>query len=716
MSDILRRTAIEPAAKQNISNLFSDKTIENQFVYFSSGTKISWYLKAHIQYQSKPDKFTKISVSKELNTFMSSHNGSQKASAAGLLIALGIIYGDIGTSPLYTMQAIVGSEQITLDLVYGAVSCIFWTLTLQTTLKYVILILNADNNGEGGILALYTLIKKNAKWLIFPAIIGASTLLADGIITPPMSVSSAIEGLKIIYPDIETLPIVLGIITVLFIIQIFGTTLVGRAFGPVMTIWFLMLFILGAAQVIDHPEILKALNPYYAYQLLTTHPQGFWLLGAVFLCTTGAEALYSDLGHCGKGNIRVSWIFVKSCLVINYFGQGAWLAMHAGEFLSGRKPFYEIMPGWWLLAGISIATMAAVIASQALITGSFTLVSEAIRLNLWPKVRLIYPSNQKGQLYVPSVNWLLWAGCVSIVLYFQESSRMEAAYGLAITLTMIMTTLLFSYYLYAAKTSRVIIALFIVVYLAIELSFLAANLLKFAHGGWVSLLLAFLIAAVMALWLKANEIKHRLTEFVDLKQHIASLKELSNDISIPKYATHLIFMSNAETENEIESKIIYSIFQKRPKRADIFWFVHVETTNEPYTMDYYVNVLAEDDVIKITFRLGFRIEQRINLFLRKVVEDMVQNNEVDVTSRYESLNRQNVKGDFRFVVLERFLSVENDLPWFEEFVMKFYFTIKGITNSEAKWFGLDNSSVKIEKVPLVIRPSKKIRMNRVYQD
>ncbi|MCF2447099.1 KUP/HAK/KT family potassium transporter [Dyadobacter sp. CY345] len=639
---------------------------------------------------------------------------SSKASAAGLLIALGIIYGDIGTSPLYTMQAIIGTERISLDLIYGAVSCIFWTLSLQTTLKYVILILRADNNGEGGILALYTLIRKNAKWLIVPAIIGASTLLADGIITPPMSVSSAIEGLRIIYPEIETMPIVIGIITLLFIIQIFGTTLVGRAFGPVMTIWFLMLFVLGAAQVIQHPEILKALNPYYAYNLLVSQPNGFWLLGAVFLCTTGAEALYSDLGHCGKGNIRVSWIFVKSCLVINYFGQGAWLALHAGELLDGRKPFYEIMPGWWLIAGISIATMAAVIASQALISGSFTLISEAIRLNLWPKVRLIYPSDQKGQLYVPSLNWLLWAGCIGVVLYFEESTHMEAAYGLAITLTMIMTTVLFSFYLFVIKKNKIAAGVFLLVYLAIEISFLAANLLKFSHGGWVSLLLALVIAAVMGLWLKAHYIKLRLTEFVDLKRHISSLKELSNDISIPKYATHLIFMSNADQEDEIESKILYSIFQKRPKRADIYWFVHVETTNEPYTMDYHVNVMAEDDVIKITFRLGFRIEQRINLFLRKVVEDMVLNKEVDVTSRYESLNRQNVMGDFRFVVLERFLSVENDLSWFDEFVMKFYFSIKSITNSEAKWFGLDSSSVKTEKVPLVIRPNRNIRMHRVY--
>lgn len=645
---------------------------------------------------------------------MGSHKHLDKASAAGLLVALGIIYGDIGTSPLYVMQAVIGTNKITNDVVYGAVSCIFWTLTLQTTIKYVILILRADNKGEGGILALFALVRRRAAWLTVPAIIGASTLLADGIITPPISVSSAVEGLRILYPDIQTIPIVIGILTLLFIIQVFGTTIVGRAFGPVMMIWFVMLAVLGVSQVIDHPEIMKSLSPVYAYQLLANHTGGFWMLGAVFLCTTGAEALYSDLGHCGRGNIRISWVFVKTCLILNYFGQGAWLIVHSGDLLNGRKPFYEIMPDWWLLPGIGIATMAAIIASQALITGSFTLISEAIRLNFWPKVRLVYPSDKKGQLYVPSVNWLLWAGCIGIVLYFKESSYMEAAYGLAITLTMIMTTILMSVYLYVKRVSKWMVAVFLVIYLAIEGSFLAANLLKFTHGGWVSLVLATVIGMVIAVWLKAYYIKLRLTEFESLEKYIGKLKELSNDISIPKYSTHLIFMSNAARESEIETKIIYSIFYKRPKRADIYWFVHVETTDEPYTMDYHVNILAEDDVIKVTFRLGFRIEQRINLFFRKVVEDMVLNKEVDITSRYESLSRQNITGDFRFIVLKRYLALENNLPFMEELIMKIYFGIKSTTTSEDKWFGLDSSSVKVEKVPLVLTPSQKIRMKRVY--
>ncbi len=635
-------------------------------------------------------------------------------SAAGLLVAMGIIYGDIGTSPLYTLRAIVGPDRIIQsDVVLGALSCIFWTLTLQTSVKYVILILRADNRGEGGIFALYALVRRHARWLTLPAILGGAALLADGIITPPISVSSAVEGLRQIYPDIETIPIVIGILTVLFLIQALGTSVVGTTFGPIMLVWFTMLAALGIVQLVQAPGILAALNPYHAWWLLTQYPGGFWLLGSVFLCTTGAEALYSDMGHCGRGNIRLSWIFVKTALLLNYFGQGAWLLGIEGQKLADRIPFYQVMPAWFLTIGIIIATAATVIASQALISGSFTLISEAIRLNFWPKVRLRYPTVQKGQLFIPSINGLLWAGCVGIVLYFKESSNMEAAYGLAITLTMLMTTLLFAYYLYIKKYSPWGVLLFLTVYLTLEGAFLVANLVKFPHGGWVSVLIGASIAGVMYIWLRAFQIKLRLTEYVRIDQFIQSIKELSRDISIPKYATHIVFMSNAARQSEIESKIIYSIFQKRPKRADIYWFVHVDTTDDPYTMEYKVNTIATDDCYKVTFRLGFRVEQRINLFFRKVIEDMVKNHEVDITSRYESLNRQNVIGDFRFVVLEKFLSFENDLPASERIIMNLYFWVKSFTTSEDRWFGLDSSSVKIEKVPLVIRPVENVKLKRI---
>ncbi|MFQ3575068.1 MAG: KUP/HAK/KT family potassium transporter [Cytophagales bacterium] len=641
-----------------------------------------------------------------------SHNA---LTAGGLLVSLGIIFGDIGTSPLYVLKAIMGNEPIQEYLVYGGLSAIFWTLTLQTTTKYVVLVLRADNNGEGGIFSLYALVRRRVKWLTIPAMIGGSTLLAEGIITPPISVSSAIEGLNIINPDIPTIPITIGIISLLFLFQRFGTKVVGRFFGPVMFVWFSMLATLGIINLMKMPEILKAINPYYTYELLRLHPGGILVLGAVFLCTTGAEALYSDLGHCGRQNIRVSWIFVKTALLLNYFGQGAWILTQNTGSISGN-PFYGVMPSWFLPFGISIATLAAIVASQALISGSFTLISEAIRLNFWPKLKLNFPSDLKGQLYVPALNTMLWLGCVAVVLYFKESEKMEAAYGLSVTITMLMTTMLYSNFLVMKRVKRIYVLLFLALYLAIESAFFSANLLKFMHGGFVTIIIGGLLVTIMYVWHKATEIKNRLTEYDKMTKYMGAMKELSNDTSIPKYATNLVFMTSSNSKEKLETKIAYSIFYRQPKRADIYWFVHVDTTDEPYTMEYKVDILAPEDVVWVTFRLGFRVEQRINLYFRKVVEDMVKNNEVDITSRYASLARQNVSGDFRFVVMEKYLSSENELPVFDQIIMETYFFIKQFTISEKRWFGLDTSQVTIEKVPLLIRPVGNVELTRIKSE
>ena len=639
-----------------------------------------------------------------------------KLTVAGLIVTLGIIYGDIGTSPLYVLNAIVDEKVITKELIYGALSCIFWTLTLQTTIKYVIITLNADNNGEGGIFSLYALVRRRRPYLIFPAIIGGCALLADGVITPPISVSAAIEGLRIIKPDIQTLPIVIAVITFLFLIQRVGTTVVGKAFGPIMLLWFGMLAYLGIANIVSHPDVLKCLNPYYAYNLLVNYKEGFWILGAVFLCTTGAEALYSDLGHCGKHNIRASWTFVKIALLLNYFGQGANLLIHEGKTLQelGINPFYNLMTPEFLPFGIAIATSAAIIASQALISGSFTLISEAIRLNVWPKVSIKYPSNMKGQLYVPSINWILWLGCIGVVLYFKESEKMEAAYGLAITITMLMTSLLLANYLRAQKINSYLVFGTLAIYLCIEGSFLTANLVKFMHGGWVTLVISSLFIFIMWIWFKGRKIKNRLTEFVQLKKYIPILAQLSNDQSVAKFATHLVYLTSADTINEVESKIMYSILQKQPKRADIYWFVHIHVDDNPYTRQYKVDHIVANDIIKIEFKLGFRVEQKINFYFRKVVEELVKNSEVDVTSRYTSLREQNITGDFRFVVLQRHLSHENELSSYERWIMSMYFMFDKFSLSEAKAFGLDTSSVLIEKVPLLITPAKELKLQRVF--
>jgi KUP system potassium uptake protein len=612
------------------------------------------------------------------------------------------------------MDAIVGDKVISKELILGGLSCIFWTLTLQTTVKYVMITLRADNNGEGGIFSLFSLVRRKYKFLVIPAMIGGAALLADGIITPPLSISSAIEGLRIYDPDIPTVQIVMAILVLLFLVQRFGTKKVGWFFGPIMFIWFGMLAVLGAIHIVKLPSVLIAVNPWYAFQLLAHYKEGFWILGAVFLCTTGAEALYSDLGHCGRDNIRTSWVVVKTTLLLNYFGQGAYLLSLEGQQIH-TKTFFALMPSWFLIAGIVIATSAAIIASQALITGSFTLISEAVRLNLWPRVKLVFPSVHKGQLYVPSTNWHLMLGCLAVVWHFEESKHMEAAYGLSVTITMLMTTILLYYYLRHMRIHWVLAICMFSVYLALESSFLIANLTKFTHGGWVSLLLGFTIFTIMWVWHKANSIKNRLTEYVKLSEYYETLKELSVDNSIPKYATNLIFMTSATRVDEIESKIIYSILQKQPKRSDIYWFVHVDVTDEPYTMDYKVDILVPQDVIKVTFRLGFRVENRINLFFRKAVQELVKNKEVDITSRYDSLGRKNVAGDFRFVVIEKFLSYDNDLPVSEQIVMDAYFFLKQYANSEEKWFGLDSSMVTVEQVPMIIRPVSEMKLNRVFK-
>lgn len=644
------------------------------------------------------------------------HTKKNVVTSAGLLITLGVIFGDIGTSPLYVLSAIIGKTAIQNDVVLGSISAIFWTITLQTTMKYVILTLRADNKGEGGIFSLYALVRRTKKkWLFWPAMIGGCTLLADGIITPPISVSAAVEGLRGVpfLHEINTVPIVIIIIIGLFTIQQFGTKLVGNSFGPLMFVWFLMLGILGVRSLSTNIEVLKAVNPYYAYELLVVHPGGFWLLAAIFLCTTGAEALYSDMGHCGKQNIRVSWTFVKTCLLLNYFGQGAWLMHHEGSFLGELTPFYAIMPHWFLIPGIFISSCAAVVASQAMISGSFTLINEAIRLNFWPKVKIVYPTIMKGQLYIPSINWLLCVGCIGVVLYFREASNMEAAYGLAIVTTMLMTTILLSYFMVMKRYHPIFIIGTVVLYLTIETSFLIANLRKFSHGGWVTLLIAFMLLIVMWAWYRSRKIKNRYIEFAKLEDYLPLITGLSKDLSIPKYATHLVYLTSADRNDEIESKVVYSILQKQPKRADIYWFVHVDVVDEPYRMDYRVTHIAEEDVIRIDFKLGFRVPPRINVLFRKVVQDLVKNKEVDITSRYDSLNKKNVIGDFRFVVIEKFLSNENELPFYEKIILDIYFLLKEVSLSEEKAFGLDASAVTVEKVPLVVTPTKEIELHRI---
>lgn len=632
----------------------------------------------------------------------SQHFSLNKVTFAGLIITLGIVYGDIGTSPLYVVKAITsGAEMFDKLLVYGGLSCVFWTLTLQTSLKYILITLRADNHGEGGIFALFALMKKKSTWAAILTMIGGSALLADGVITPSITVTSSIEGLRLINPEIQVIPVVLTILTALFFIQQFGTKFIGKSFGPIMVVWFLMLGTLGFVQITTYPEILQAINPYYAIEFLRHHPNGFILLGAVFLCTTGAEALYSDLGHCGIKNIRISWIFVKISLLLNYFGQGAFLMNHPTP-VADLNPFYSIMPSWFLIPGILISTAAAVIASQALITGSYTLISEAVSLNFWPKIKVLHPTDIKGQVYIPFINWLLWASCCFVVLFFQESSGMEAAYGLSITITMIMTSMLLIHYLHEQNVNPILIGMLMLMFGTIEGSFLIANLHKFSHGGWFSIALAFSFSLLMTGWFFGRKIKNRHISFVNLNKYLHLFEDLSKDKSIPPVATNLVYIIKANHKHQVEAKVMYSIFSKQPKRAQTYWLLHVDTTNEPDTFSYEVTQIIDGTLIRVDFHLGFKVEPRINLYFKEVLKDMVANGEIKLTSSYTSLRKHFYPGDFLFINLDRIMTQDYDLSPWETIIMGLHEFTRWISINDVKALGLDTSCVIEEKVPISI--------------
>ena len=633
----------------------------------------------------------------------------------GLIVTLGIVYGDIGTSPLYVMKAIIGANKnLDINYIIGAVSCIIWTLTLQTTVKYVIITLRADNKGEGGILALYALVRKNKKkWLYVIAIIGAGTLIADGIITPAITVVSAIEGLKGLNSETPVVPISIIIISLLFFIQQVGTKAIGKSFGPMMVIWFSMLGVLGLMEIVEFTPILKAFNPYYAVNLLINYPNWFLILGAVFLCTTGAEALYSDLGHCGIRNIRVSWIFVKTTLILNYLGQGAWVISHMKSLTETTNPFYAMMPESFLIFGIIMATAAAIIASQALISGSFTIFSEGMSLNFWPRQRIKYPTEVKGQLYIPFVNWFLYVFCVIMVLYFKTSSNMEAAYGLSITITMLMTTMLLGFYLKRQNIKTIFVVPFVAVFLTIEFSFLTANMFKFIHGGWVTIMLAGIIIVVMLVWFNARIIKNKHMIFLNIKSFFQIITDISKDETIPKYSTNLVYLSKADIQTEIEGKIIYSIINKQPKRADNYWVLHIDHVDDPTTFEYTFEKMIPGILYRVNIKLGFQVQPLINLYFRQIIDELVESKEFDLISRYPSLRKNNIPGDFRFIIIHRVYNQNQGFRFKERMIMNFYNIIKHLGITDTRAYGLDTSSVSVESVPLVIKREYKSKIKRV---
>ena len=646
-----------------------------------------------------------------MNSGLSTH---KKLTAMGLLIAIGIVFGDIGTSPLYVMRTILrANPHFDANYILGAVSCIIWTLTLQTTLKYVIVALRADNKGEGGVLALFTLIRKRGyRWLFIVAILGASTLIADGVITPAITVTSAIEGLHGLSTDIPIVPIVLFIISTVFFIQRFGTGSIGTYFGPFMLVWFLLLGILGMIHVVDYPYIIKAFNPYYAIKLLASSPEWFLILGAVFLCTTGAEALYSDLGHCGRRNITISWIFVKVMLILNYMGQGAYIVSHSASMHTGINPFYAIMPNWLLIPGIIMATGAAIIASQALISGCFTIFSEAVHLNFWPTMKFKYPSVDKGQIYIPRINNLLYILCIITVLLFQTSAHMEAAYGLSITITMLTTTVMLAVYLKQRFTPHWLVIAFLLVYLLIEGFFFLANLTKFAHGGWFTIMLALIAGSTMYIWYRAWNIRRKYLKFKKLSDYYDIIRDLKADETIPKYATNLVFIRQSDSDDMVEDKLIYSIINKQPKRADHYFLVHFSNDDAPDTLNYTCHELIEQTLYAINIRVGYRVNPLMTLYLRQIVEDLIAQHRFDIRSCYPSLRKHNIAGDFRFIVLHRIYYASTVVSASDNFMLHLFGFIRHIGIDDEQALGLDTSNVTVERVPFVINNKYKQRITR----
>ncbi|AYO58063.1 potassium transporter Kup [Chryseobacterium sp. 6424] len=641
------------------------------------------------------------------NAVEGAHFDTKKLTAIGVLVSLGIVFGDIGTSPLYVMKAIVnargvGSAMPFDEYIEGALSCIIWTLTLQTTIKYVVIALKADNKGEGGILSLYSLVKRlKKKWLYIVAIIGAATLVADSVITPSLTVMSAVEGLQIYSPNTPVVAITLFILSIVFIVQQFGTASIGKFFGPVMVLWFLTLGIFGSVHIFDHVEIFKSFNPYYAYNLITHSPSAIIIMGAVFLCTTGAEALYSDLGHCGKKNIRVSWVFVKSMLILNYLGQGAWLLDNHQLVAQGINPIFGIMPAWAILPGVILATAAAIIASQAVLTGSFTMFSEAMSISFWPNQQIDYPSGIKGQMYIPKINWGLMVLCFIVVIYFKKSEHMEAAYGLTITITMLMTTLLLFFWLRRTQVFKGFAIAFIVLYLIIELGFFYANVIKFFDGGWLTMVLGGFIAVCMYAWYNGRLIKAKFIKFVKLDKYVPVIKDLKLDETIPKYATNLAFLSRAKKEDEIESKIIYSILRKQPKRADHYFILNIVNQEDPFTFKYTVDEIMPGTIYRINFLLGFKIDRRINDYFDQVLMDLTEEGAIPSRSSHPSLRAHNIPPDLKYVIIDNTYINDTLLTVKEKITLNIYNFVKYIGSDDFKAWGVSPHNVIVESAPLL---------------
>ncbi|MBQ6841619.1 MAG: KUP/HAK/KT family potassium transporter [Firmicutes bacterium] len=649
-----------------------------------------------------------------------------KFSFGMFLITIGIVYGDIGTSPMYVMKSILegngGISQVDPNFVIGALSLVIWTVTLLTTTKYVLIAMKADNHGEGGTFSLFSLVKKYNKYLVFLAMLGGSAILADGILTPAVTITTAVEGLRSIEPinnflgtgQLKVVLITLMIISALFSIQHSGTSKIGQSFGPVMLLWFSFLGITGITHIVQMPWILKAFNPVYAIQLLFSpaNKAGFMILGSVFLATTGAEALYADMGHVGRHNVYFSWPFVKSCLILNYLGQGAWIisnidntALHA---IHEMNPFYMMLPEMMRPFAVILSAIAAVIASQALITGSFTIVSEAIALHLLPHLEIQYPADTKGQLYIGTVNKILWIGCMLVVLYFRSGARLEAAYGLAITITMLIDTVLIFYFLRYVKGQKLLCWPVLLAFGAIETVFFISSLGKFTHGGYVTMIITMVLFLLMIIWHRGTQLERSFLTRLDLDQHTAKLSALSEDESMPLFSHNLVYLESYREGDFIDRDIVYSILDKDPKRAQAYWFVSVNVLNTPDELYYTVDTYGTDNVFRVQLNLGFKCDQRINIYLRQIVQELQESGELPLQHKQYSIYAPSSVGTFKFCIINKVIPHKSDLGTFDNFVLRCKYTIRRFAGSKIKWYGLDTASVITETVPLFLPAAARV--------
>ncbi|HUR31816.1 MAG TPA: KUP/HAK/KT family potassium transporter [Saprospiraceae bacterium] len=628
---------------------------------------------------------------------------TSKITAATLLVTMGIVFGDIGTSPLYVISAILGENTITADLIYGGLSCIFWTLTVQATFKYVILTLRADNHGEGGVLSLYSLIRRTApQWAIYVAILGCSALLADGIITPAISLTASVEGLRVIYDQVPVIPIVIVVLIALFTFQQFGTEKIGKSFGPIMLVWFSMLSFWGLVWIFKDATVIKAINPWYAYNILSTHPSSWVIVGAVFLCVTGAEAMYSDLGHVGRQNIRIAWIFVKSALLINYFGQGAWvLSTLEGQTLGGLNPFFAMMPKWFVSIAVVIAVLASIVGSQSLISGSFSLISEAVKLDTWFRVQIRYPSKHRQQIFIPLINHILFLGALFIVLYFQTSNNMEAVYGVAITITMITTSILLIFYLRRKlHWNWVYVGLLTALFLSIEGFFLAGNIHKLAHGAGFTILLMLLFVLVMIIHYQAKHVLLRKRKFVDVHQYEDIITDVSNDVAIPKFATHIVYLTSSYSVHRMEKQILKSIYEKQPKRADAYWLLHFNQTEAPFQQEYDFHEIAKNKIYRIDFNLGYKVKPNVREMFVNAIQDLNSKGVINLVNKYDSLKKYNILPDFLFIVMRNTFNLDSDSPYTEIFLLNAYGLLQKIEEPPEQYLGIDRNSLLVEYIAL----------------